>query len=111
MNLWNVLAPEMILCIAAAVLFLLGISNRASSRKLAPILAIVSLLTVLVLQITRASDQIQSDSTNTVRIYEFGNYIKLLAAGIGVIFVLLAWPGNEDATGNSALQFGAEAGE
>src|SRR5438552_19183456 len=111
MNLWNVLAPEMILTIAATLLFLLGIAKSAASRKLAPMLAIVALLIVVAWQLTRPSDEIQADATNALRVYQFADYIKLLAASIGVIFVLMAWPSDAAATGNSALQYGHEAGE
>src|SRR5207244_2097248 len=38
-------------------------------------------------------------------------YIKLLSAGVGILFVLMAWPTDARATGNSALNFGTEAGE
>ena len=37
--------------------------------------------------------------------------MKLIAAGAGILLVLLAWPTNSDATGNSAIQFGHESGE
>src|SRR5206468_5118764 len=48
---------------------------------------------------------------NTIHIDAIARYIKILAAGVGVIFVLLAWPTNEGATGNRALDFGQDGGE
>ena len=48
---------------------------------------------------------------NTVHVFEFARYVKLLSAAIGVLLVLLAWPSNADATGGPAHHFGQEAGE
>ena len=53
----------------------------------------------------------QSDRYDTFRLFTFGHYIKLLTAAVGVLLVLLAWPTNAEATGNSAMNFGQESGE
>jgi len=111
MNLWQVLAPEIILCIAACVLFLLGVLRAAVFRSLAPMIALLALLFVFFGQIRGGVEQMQEDATNIVRVYQFADYIKLLASGVGSLFVLLAWPTDAKSTGNSALQFGSEAGE
>src|SRR5207248_1290292 len=52
-----------------------------------------------------------ADDSNAVRVAEFAHYIKLIAAGVGAMLVLLAWPTNREATGNSATDYGTEAGE
>ena len=104
--------PELILIATACVLFLLGVSNRTVARKLAPLLALAALVAVFCYQITR--DPLRpaiTDQFNTFHIARFAEYIKLLASGVGILLVLLAWPTNSDATGNSALDFGHDAGE
>jgi NADH-quinone oxidoreductase subunit N len=104
--------PELILIATACVLFLLGISTKATARKIAPVLAILALLAVFILQATSAANgDTLADSTGALRVSQFGQYIKMLAAGVGAMFVLLSWPSGAAATGNSALQYGADAGE
>src|SRR5688572_31995573 len=111
-NLTRAMLPELLLTAVACVLFLLGVSSKAGARRLAPVLAIVALIVVFAMQIT-ADDLTATlaDQYQTFRVYSFTNYIKMLAAGVGVLLVLLAWPTNREATGNSALDFGADAGE
>src|SRR4051812_5028023 len=110
-SLLQVLWPELVLCATACLLFLLGCSSKASARRLAPILAIIALVFVFVLQLRSLDGAVMQDDWNTVHIGAIAHYIKMLAAGIGVIFVLLAWPTNAAATGNRALDFGQDAGE
>ncbi|HEV2295566.1 MAG TPA: NADH-quinone oxidoreductase subunit N [Tepidisphaeraceae bacterium] len=111
-NLIRAMAPELLLCAVACVLFLLGVSSRAAARRVAPVIAAAALLAVFGWQVmaTEASATL-ADQYQTFRVFEFATYIKMLAAGVGVLFVLLAWPTNREATGNSALDFGADAGE
>src|SRR5256885_1966708 len=113
MNLVSVLLPELILILAASVLFLLGMSSKPAARKLAPVLALLALGAVFFMQIARgSSDEGQVDTaTNAVRIFPFAAYIKMLAAGVGMLFVLLSWPTDPDATGNSALNYSTECAE
>lgn len=110
---WNALTPELILIIAACVLFLLGASPKLEARKLAPVLALFALVLVFIIQILKAdSSAVLSDSTGAVRVTGLGQFIKLLASGVGAMFVLLSWPTNREASGNSALNFGIDgAGE
>ena len=63
------------------------------------------------LQLMSNSDHMQRDAMDSLRVFEFATYVKMLAAGVGCLFVLLSWPSGEAATGNSALSFGTEAGE
>src|SRR5438270_2330266 len=114
------LAPELILCTVASVLVLLGCSMKAASRRFAPMLAFFALLLVFAVQILVQSgvqsgdtggDHTLTDPSDTLRIFHFAHYIKLLAAGIGAMLILLAWPTNPEATGNSALNVGQETGE
>src|SRR5881394_1391819 len=113
MNLVSVLLPELILILAASVLFLLGMSSKPAARRLAPVLAIIALTVVFFMQIARGSqDDGQIDTTtNAVRVFPFAAYIKMLASGVGMLFVLLSWPTNAEATGNSALNYSTECAE
>ena len=124
MSLMYLLLPEIILIATASALFMLGLSNKAASRRLAPVLALLSLLAVFVIQIYNVNGHdghtqydgyggVSSDGVKhgTLRVAAFAQYIQLITAGIGILLVLLAWPTNEDATGNGSLQFGADAGE
>jgi NADH-quinone oxidoreductase subunit N len=109
----NIIYPELILIVAACVLFLLGVSSKATARKLAPILALLALLIVFWTQVAYDSSDraLQADPAGALRVTDFGRYIKLISAAVGSLFVLLAWPSDREATGNSALQFGPDAGE
>src|SRR4051812_28167031 len=112
MSLVSVLLPELILIIAAAVLFLVGMSNAAGARKLAPVIAVIALGIVFFMQMGRnSSEPAQIDALNTIRVFAFGSYIKMLAAGVGILFVLLSWPTDANATGNSALNYNTECAE
>ncbi|HEY4973891.1 MAG TPA: proton-conducting transporter membrane subunit, partial [Steroidobacteraceae bacterium] len=103
--------PELILIATACVLFLLGISTKAAVRKIVPVLAILALLAVFLLQVSSGSGNTLADPSGAFRVSQFGQYIKLLSSGVGVMFVLLAWPNGPRAIGNSAVQYGGDAGE
>jgi NADH-quinone oxidoreductase subunit N len=114
-----VILPELVLIVAACVLFLLGISNKPAIRRLVPMLALLALLAVAAYQglptfrdalgFQPNAENIYADPIGAFRVGGFAEYIKLLAACIGAMFVLLAWPTNEQGTGNSALQYGTDA--
>ncbi len=104
--------PELILAIVACALLLLGASAKPSSRRAVPVIALGTLLVVFLYQIFNGnSEQAIADSAGTFRVFQFAQYIKMLAAGIGMLFVLLAWPSNLTATGNAAVDYGTECGE
>ncbi|MGD0460967.1 MAG: NADH-quinone oxidoreductase subunit N [Tepidisphaeraceae bacterium] len=105
--------PEVVLCTAACVLMLMGVSNKASTRRGAPVLAILALIVAGVSQFSAIAGSAPRVDLrwNTVHIYEFARYIKLLSSAIGVLLVLLAWPSDREATGGPAHHFGAEACE
>src|SRR5581483_10810962 len=106
------LARELILIIAAAVLFLLGMSNAPGARKLAPALALIALLVVFFMELFGGTDNgAKGDAFGVVRVTQFATYIKMLAAGVGTLFVLLSWPTDARATGNSALNYNTECAE
>ncbi|HEY8666917.1 MAG TPA: NADH-quinone oxidoreductase subunit N, partial [Tepidisphaeraceae bacterium] len=111
-SLFRLMIPEMILATVACFLFLLGVSRKPSSRSLAALIALLTLIVVFIWQLANpVSSAGMADDTNTIHLFSFGQYIKLLASGVGILLVLLAWPSNRDATGNAALNFGEESGE
>jgi len=106
------LAPELLLMAVAGALFLLGTARGILPRRLAPIIALVCLLAVLEYQVPHLYSVLDfQDPHDAVHLTVFSQYIKLITAAIGILLVLLAWPANRDATGNSALNFGQESGE
>ena len=112
MDLLRLIAPELILIAFACALFLLGISSKAAARRAAPVLALVALAAAFVVELLRdPSFATAADSFHAFRITPFTHYVRLLATSISVIFVLMSWPSDRGATGNSALNFGTEAGE
>src|SRR4051794_37177920 len=113
MSLVSLMAPELVLMVVACGLFLLGASSKASSRRLAPAIALLTLLFVFSWQWIRAGNpsDVSMDAWHTLSVGSFSIYIKGLVAGVGVLLVLLAWPTNRDATGSASMDFGHDAGE
>ncbi len=110
--LLEAMLPEVILAAVACVLLLMGASPRAAMRRAVPWIALIALAVVFVYQLGRGDrNDTLSDAAGTFRVFHLAEYIKMLAAGIGMLFVLLAWPNDREATGNPALNFGTEAGE
>src|SRR5215211_1226184 len=95
-SILSLLLPELILIGVACALFLLGLSRKESSRRLTAIVALLALLLVFIVQAIRIGgdssgtryDQyggfINGQPTGTVRISEFAQYIKLVAAGVAI---------------------------
>ena len=104
---FNLLLPELLLGTVACVLMLMGCSTKAATRRLVPMIALAALIVVFVIQMVRLSTEgdarAATDASATFRVFHFAQYVKLLTAGIGAILVLLAWPTNAEATGNSAM--------
>jgi NADH-quinone oxidoreductase subunit N len=111
MKLLDVMWPELIVIGTACVLFLLGVIPKASARRAAAALSALSLLVTFALLWSDWPQNTMSDQFNTIRIYTFAHYIKLLTTGVGLLFVLMSWPTASDATGNSAMEFGDDGGE
>src|SRR4051794_40619969 len=112
-SLFQALFPELVLITTACVLILMGAARSAGVRKVVPILALLALAFVFVYQLMQdpSSAGVLSDPARTLRVFTLAQYVKLLAAGVGILLVLLAWPSNRDATGNAAIDFSTEAGE
>jgi NADH-quinone oxidoreductase subunit N len=112
--LLTAMLPEIILSAMACVLILLGVSTRTLSRRLAGELALLTMVVVFLIQFfTTRNPAAPSliDQWGTVHVDHFGQYIKLLAAGVGILLVLLNMPTNADGTGSSASNFGTDTGE
>lgn len=111
-NLVQVMLPELILIVAACALFLLGVSSRAASRRLAPWIALAALVAnVAILLSGTDAVAVSSLGGDAIRAGVFQHYIQLLTCSIGALLVLLAWPTNADATGSASHDFGTESGE
>ena len=108
--IFPILLPEVILAVAACALFILGASIKASSRKLAPALALVALATALLASVlTPASESV--DAFGSFRITPLSPYIRVLATGVAGLFVLLAWPSDREGSGNRSISLGTETSE
>jgi NADH-quinone oxidoreductase subunit N len=105
--------PELVLIGAACALFLLGVSSRVAARRAAPFVALLALVGVFgwQMQTLMSGQAALMELTDALRVTEFTVFIKMLASGVGALLLLLSWPTNSNATGNSALHFGPEAGE
>jgi NADH-quinone oxidoreductase subunit N len=112
-ELVRAILPEIVLCAVACVLLLMGVSLRPAVRRFAPVLAVAALVAAGMTQLAvfAGNQPIVDFRWNTVRVYEFARYIKLLSCAIGVLLVLLAWPSDRQGTGGPAHQFGSEASE
>jgi len=114
MNLLTALAPELVLIAVACVLFFFGTSHKPSMRRLSALVALLTLVAVFVWQgaaFLNAGSEILVDEFNVVHVGSFALLVKTLVAGVGAVLVLLAWPGNSDATGSGSLNVGSDVGE
>src|SRR6266480_306623 len=105
------LAPELMLTGIACILFLLGCSTRRSSRQMAPFLALIALVFVLVPIFARRNVSRVEPLDSSVVVDGIAHFIRALTPIVGILLVLLAWPTNREQTGNSALNYGNDAGE
>src|SRR5262249_5514262 len=74
-----------------------------------------ALLYVFMMQVPIVlSDQsppLLADPYGSFHVFAFAQFVKTLAAGVGILFVLMSWPTNDQGTGNGSLDVGTEAGE
>lgn len=115
MDLVTLIAPEIALITAACVLFLVGVSSKAAARRVAPMIALLTLAGIFVWQLFLLADPIyqtaRTDEWRSVNVGSLTLYVRMIVSGIGMLLVLLAWPTNRDATGSASLNFGHDAGE
>ncbi|HEV8379347.1 MAG TPA: NADH-quinone oxidoreductase subunit N [Tepidisphaeraceae bacterium] len=105
------LAPELMLTGIACILFLLGCSNKRSSRQMAPFLALIALVFVLVPVFARRNITRMEPIDSAVVMDGVAHFIRALTPVVAILLVLLAWPTNREQTGNSALDYGNDGGE
>lgn len=105
------LAPELMLSGIACILFLLGCSTKRSSRQMAPFLALIALVFVLIPVLARRNIHRVEPMDSSVVIDGMAHFIRALTPMVAILLVLLAWPTNREQTGNSALNYGNDAGE
>lgn len=118
-NLILGLLPELTLVGTAFVLLLLGALKGDVARRMGPVLAMVAVLAALGLQVLQFGVPMEDRAfTNSVLVGPMAQYVKILAAGAGVLFVLLAWPTHATRSssgtlggGNGSLAVGSETGE
>jgi len=104
--------PEILLLVVGSLLLLFGTAKRPSTRRIVPVLALLSLLGIFFgLLFAAPADHTAKPASESLLIYRFQDYVKLISAGAGALLVLLAWPTNRSATGNTAIQYGHETGE
>lgn len=113
MDLLKALAPELVLIAVACVLFFIGTSHKASMRRLSALVALVTLAIVFVWEgmAFLNGDILIEKQFNVVHVTSMSLFVKTLVAGVGIVLVLLAWPGNPDATGSGSLNVGSDVGE
>ncbi|MGF1633805.1 MAG: NADH-quinone oxidoreductase subunit N [Phycisphaerae bacterium] len=109
MNLVPLLIPEIILIVAAAVLFLLGIAAKVQVRRFVPWIALAGVAGAFVASIV--VQPMGQDALGSFLVGQMGQYLKILATGVGILFVLLSWPTNAQATGNASMDVGKDTGE
>ena len=117
-DLFTALTPEIFLAAVACGLFLLGTFTSTLSRRLAAETALFALLAVFVVQCFQVGrvvpidqDVAVVDAGGAVHVHHLAQFVKLIAAGVGSLLVLLNMPTNADATGTTASQTGTDTSE
>lgn len=115
-NFW----PQLLLCGTACLLLVLGALGGSGGRRLAPSIALLALAIVLVGSVMAFGTPVDDRGfTNSLGGGQLARFYQALAAGAGMLFVLLAWPTKDSGLGrervtlgnNGALAFGAESAE
>jgi len=110
-NLASHLTAEIILLCTAMFLLLLGTSSKEAARRLAPVIAIVAIGLAFLLQFDKLGGEIFRDAWSQVELTPLSQYFRLIALGVSIPLVLLAWPTNSDATGGKSIDFGQDVPE
>lgn len=114
MDLLKALAPELVLIAVACVLFFMGTSHKAAMRRMSALVALVTLVGVFLWQgsiFLYGSGETLRESFNVVQVTPMSVFVKTLVAGVGAVLVLIAWPGNADATGSASQNMGSDVAE
>jgi NADH-quinone oxidoreductase subunit N len=110
LDLASHLSAEIILLGAAMLLLLLGTSQKEFARRVAPALALIAVGLAFLLQLGRL-DGTFIDGWNQIELTPLAQYFRLIALGVSIPLILLAWPTNDDATGGKAIDFGKDVPE
>lgn len=105
------LSAEIILLGTSLFLLLLGTSAKEATRRIAPVIALVAVGLAFILQLGKLSDMTFIDMWNQVELTKLSQYFRMIALGVSVPLILLAWPTNDDATGGKAIDFGKDVPE
>lgn len=100
----HTMLPEILLLVAAAVLFILGATPTSSARRAAPVVALVAMIVAFFSALI--SNQMNGPIDGAL-----GHYVKAIATGVGALLVLLAWPTSADGSDNPSISYGTETGE
>ena len=115
MKLLSLIAPQLLLIAVACALFFFGLAKKPATRRMAAMVAFVTLAGVFAWQLgvflANPGAIAVADDFNAVRVGAFATFINALACFVGAIFVLMAWPSNADGTGSASHNFGSESGE
>ncbi len=105
------LSAEIILLGTSLFLLLLGTSSKEAARRLAPVVALVAVGLAFLLQMGKLQDATFIDMWNQIELTKLSQFFRLIALGVSIPLILLAWPTNEDATGGKAIDFGKDVPE
>src|ERR1051325_10454537 len=97
-GLVSITYPELILAGVACALMLLGLVPKVGARRAAAGITVLTLVALFVVQTIRETggEHTHTGAGGAIRLNEFGFYIRLLTAGVGILLALLAWPTNSD---------------
>jgi NADH-quinone oxidoreductase subunit N len=105
------LTPEIILVATACFLLLLGCSAREAARRLAPVVALIAVGTAFIIQIPRHDWFFTDDTWHQITLNPLSHFFRLIALGVSLPLILLAWPTNDDATAGKGIDFGKDVPE
>jgi NADH-quinone oxidoreductase subunit N len=100
--------PELLLLVASGVLFMLGLGKTPGTRRIAPVVALISLALVAVGSLPA---EIGTTEWATLIADDLTKFIRFITASVGILLVLLSWPTTTRATGNAAYDVGSDVGE
>ncbi len=104
------LSAEIILLGTSLFLLLLGTSSKEAARRIAPAVALIAVGLAFLLQFGQQTETFK-DNWHQVELTSLAQYFRLIALGVAIPLVLLAWPTNRDATGGKAIDFGNDVPE
>jgi NADH-quinone oxidoreductase subunit N len=116
MSLFQIVLPEIILVAAACVLFLIGFAGPKVNGRTCASIALVAIVLALLASLLPLSDgslgaKVFSDTYQSLRLSGFGVFVRVVGLGMAIFLTALSWPGGRDASGNTSVHWGRDAGE